>query len=109
LLVECAWRAIGSDPALTAAYAEFTKKMTKQQAIIKIARKLLNRIRYVWLNEKMYVTGVVKELKGAVSIYCSTLRPLVDACIQAMLAEDCGYRNLPLKYHAAPFDLEEKG
>ena len=60
LLVECAWRAIGSDPALTAAYAEFTKRMTKQQAIIKIARKLLNRIRYVWLNEKMYVTGVVR-------------------------------------------------
>jgi transposase len=60
LLVECAWRAIGSDPALTAAYAEFTTKMTKQQAIIKIAKKLLNRIRYVWLNEKIYVTGVAK-------------------------------------------------
>ncbi len=60
LLVECAWRAIGSDPAMTAAYAEFTTRMTKQQAIIKIARKLLNRIRYVWLNEKTYVTGVVR-------------------------------------------------
>ena len=60
LLVECAWRAIGSDPAMTAAYAEFTTRMTKQQAIIKIAKKLLNRIRFVWLNEKKYVTGVVK-------------------------------------------------
>jgi len=60
LLIECAWRAIGSDPAMTAAYVELTTRMTKQQAIIKIAKKLLNRIRFVWLNEKKYVTGVVK-------------------------------------------------
>ena len=59
LLVECAWRAIGSDPALTQAYATFTKRMPKQKAIIKIAKKLLNRIRYVWLNEKKYVTAIV--------------------------------------------------
>jgi transposase len=60
LLVECAWRAIGSDPALTQAYAKFSSRMPKQKAIIKIAKKLLNRIRYVWLNEKKYVLTIVE-------------------------------------------------
>lgn len=60
LLVECAWRAIGVDPALTQAYANFCRKMPKQRAIIKIAKKLLNRIRYVWLNEKEYVIAIAE-------------------------------------------------
>ena len=60
LLIECAWRAIGADPALTQAYASLTSKMSKQKAIVKIAKKLLNRIRYVWLNEKKYISAVVK-------------------------------------------------
>jgi len=60
LLVECAWRAVGVDPALTQAYATLTTRMSKQKAIIKIAKKLLNRIRYVWLNEKKYITAIVK-------------------------------------------------
>ena len=60
LLIECAWRAVGADPALTQAYATLTTKMSKQKAIIKIAKKMLNRIRYVWLNERKYITAIVK-------------------------------------------------
>jgi transposase len=58
-IVEAAWVAVRTDPALTQSFNELTKRMAKQKAIIRIARKLLSRIRYVWLNEKIYVTGVV--------------------------------------------------
>lgn len=60
LLIESAWIAVRNDPALTAAYNELTKRMPKQRAIIRIAKKLLNRIRYVWLHQKEYVTAVVE-------------------------------------------------
>jgi transposase len=59
-LIEAAWIAVAKDPALTLCYGEYCKRMKKQLAIIKIARKLLNRIRYVWLNEKPYVLSVIE-------------------------------------------------
>jgi transposase len=58
LLIESAWMAIRKDPALLLSYNSYTKKMCKQKAIIKIARKLLNRIRFVWKNEKVYKLSV---------------------------------------------------
>ena len=60
LLIESAWVAIRMDPALTASFNECCKRMSKQKAIIRIARKLLNRIRYVWINKKEYQIGVIK-------------------------------------------------
>jgi transposase len=60
LLIEAAWIAIKKDPALTQSYSEYIKRMKKQKAIIKIAKKLLNRVRYVWLNQREYVLSVVK-------------------------------------------------
>lgn len=60
LLIEAAWVAIRMDPVLTASFNEYSKKMSKQKAIIRIARKLLNRIRYVWINKQEYVTGVIQ-------------------------------------------------
>ena len=42
------------DPALTLAFAELTKRMKKQDAIIRMAKKLVNRIRYVWKNQTVY-------------------------------------------------------
>lgn len=60
LIIESAWVAARKDPALLAAFNELTKRMAKQDAIIRIARKLLNRIRYVWKNQSMYVTAVVE-------------------------------------------------
>lgn len=60
LLIEASWIAIRKDPALTLAYGNYKKYMVPQKAIIKIARKLLNRINYVWKNNTEYVPSVVK-------------------------------------------------
>lgn len=59
LLIESAWAAVKVDPALTMCYNNLIKKMTKQRAIIKIAKKLLNRIRFVWKNNQEYQTALV--------------------------------------------------
>lgn len=60
LLIEAGWVAIRMDPALTASFNRYCRRMSKQKAIIRIARKLLNRIRYVWLNRNDYVVGVIE-------------------------------------------------
>lgn len=60
LLVESAWIAVRKDPALTLSYNNYLKRMSKQEAIIRIAKKLLSRINYVWTNKKPYVSSVVK-------------------------------------------------
>jgi transposase len=54
ILIQCAWRAVGQDPALLRAYEHLRKRMMGQQAIIRIARKLLSRIRYVLVHQKEY-------------------------------------------------------
>lgn len=59
MLIESAWTAIRKDPALTQAYGKLVMKMGRQKAIVRIAKKLLNRIMYVWRNEKEYVCAVV--------------------------------------------------
>lgn len=59
-IIESSWIAIRNDPALMLTYSELIKRMKGQKAIIRIAKKLLARVRYVWQNEKEYVVGVVK-------------------------------------------------
>jgi transposase len=59
-LIEASWVAIRLDPAMTMFFNECTKRMKKNKAIIKIARKMLNRIRFVMKNQTEYVTGVVE-------------------------------------------------
>jgi len=59
LFVEASWIAVREDPALMMAYTELIERISRQKAIIRIAKKLLNRVRYVWLNETKYVTAVV--------------------------------------------------
>lgn len=59
-LIESSWVAVRKDPALTMAFSRLTKKTTKTKAIVHIARKLLNRIRYVLKNQKEYVPGIVE-------------------------------------------------
>jgi transposase len=54
LLIESSWTAIRKDPALLLSYNNLLKRMSAQKAIIKIAKKLLSRIRYVWENKKEY-------------------------------------------------------
>ncbi len=59
-LIQSVWIAIRKDPALLQAYNSLTRRMVSQKAIIRIAKKLLNRIRYVWLNKKEYVIAVLE-------------------------------------------------
>lgn len=60
-LVECAWAAKRNDPALALYYSEQIKKgKNGKAAIVKVARKLLSRIRHVWLSGEAYQTAVVK-------------------------------------------------
>ena len=59
MLIESSWLAIRTDPALLQAYGNLVRRMSKQKAIIRIAKKLLSRIMYVWRNEKHYVCAVV--------------------------------------------------
>jgi transposase len=60
MLIESSWIAIRKDPALLNGYNNSIKKMSKQKAIIKIAKKLLSRIRYVWSNNQAYRFSVVR-------------------------------------------------
>ena len=43
-LIECAWFAALLDPALNMAFSKLTRRMEPNKAIVRIARKLLNRI-----------------------------------------------------------------
>jgi transposase len=58
-LIEAAWQAIRIDPALLENYQILTKRMTGSHAIIRIARKLLRRLRAVLLSGIPYQKGVV--------------------------------------------------
>jgi transposase len=60
MMIEAAWVAVRKDPVLTHCYNEYIKRMSKQEAIIKIAKKLLSRIRFVWINQKPYVHSIIK-------------------------------------------------
>jgi transposase len=60
ILIECCWVAVRKDPALLMSFNELSKKMPKNNAIIRIARKMLNQIRYVLKNQQEYVSAVVQ-------------------------------------------------
>ena len=60
MLIESSWVAARCDPALTLGYHKYTKRMEANKAIVKIARKLLNRIFFVLTFKKEYVPCVVK-------------------------------------------------
>jgi len=59
-IIESSWVAIRNDPALMLAYQKLIKRMKPQKAIIRIAKKLTNRILYVLKNNKEYVPAIVK-------------------------------------------------
>lgn len=59
VLIECSWVAVREDPALLMAFGKLTKRMPKNRAIVRIARKLLNRIRYVLKHQEPYEPCVV--------------------------------------------------
>lgn len=59
-LIECAWLAARIDPALHMAYLKLAARMEPNKAIIRIARKVLNRIFHVLKYKKLYECSVVK-------------------------------------------------
>jgi transposase len=59
-IIESAWVAVRRDPALTKSYYNYCKRMESNKAIVRIARKLLNRVRFVLLNNKDYETGIIE-------------------------------------------------
>ena len=61
LLIEAAWVAVRTDPALTMAYQKLLKDKTPQKAIIRIAKKLVSRIRFVWKEQQEYKLAVVEK------------------------------------------------
>jgi len=60
MFIEASWIAIRNDPALQLKYDELLKTMRATKAIIRIARKLLNRTRHVLLTNEKYKIGMVQ-------------------------------------------------
>lgn len=60
ILVESSWVAVRKDPALTLAFNKLCRRLKKTNAIIHIARKLLNRIRFVLNNRQPYIVAIVE-------------------------------------------------
>lgn len=59
-LIETSWIAASLDPALSLSYNTYIKRMESNKAIVRIARKVLNRIYFVLKNKMEYVPGIVK-------------------------------------------------
>lgn len=55
VLIESAWVAIRHDPSLALAFTQLAGRMPKNQAIVRIARKLLNRVRFTLKHHQDYV------------------------------------------------------
>ncbi len=58
-MIETAWTAVREDPAITMKYNELCKRMKSQDAIVRIAKKLVRRIRHVWLHRQEYHYALV--------------------------------------------------
>ncbi len=54
MLIEAAWEAVRLDPAMMASFNVLSLRMNKNKAIIRIARKLVSRMRSMLLNQTVY-------------------------------------------------------
>jgi transposase len=59
MMIEASWEAIRKDPALMIVFNKLSLRMNKNKAIIRIARKLISRVRYVLTNQQAYELGVI--------------------------------------------------
>lgn len=57
-LIESSWFAARMDPALSLAFNKYCRRMESNKAIIRIARKLTNRIYFVLTKQTKYVCGM---------------------------------------------------
>lgn len=58
ILLQCAWTSVSKDPALMKAYQDWCKTMKANKAIIRVCRKLLNRIRHVMIHQQEYKISI---------------------------------------------------
>ena len=58
-LIESSWVVIRQDPAMLMIYKDYCKRMHKNKAIVRVAKHLLARIRFVLKEQKKYVEGVI--------------------------------------------------
>lgn len=59
VLIECAWVAVRKDPALMLSFEVLCKRMAKNKAIIRIARKLVSRMYHILKHRQPYQIGMV--------------------------------------------------
>ena len=59
-LIESAWTAIRCDPALMKSFLKYSKRMEENKAIVRIAKKLLNRAVHVLRSNEKYQKGIIK-------------------------------------------------
>jgi transposase len=59
-IIESAWIATRTDPALIKSYHDYCKRMEPNKAIVRISKKLLSRIRFVLMNKHAYEYSKVK-------------------------------------------------
>ncbi len=64
-LVESAWLLISKDAAMFDYYKKLTKRTKAHKAIIRVAKKLLRRIRAVMLSNRVYVKGIDGDISSA--------------------------------------------
>lgn len=73
-IIEAGWIAVAKDPTLMSDFARLSGRMKKQHAMIRIARKLLARIRFVWRNGQPYQFSYNPQMKQERSLndltYC---------------------------------------
>lgn len=60
MIIEAAWEAVRLDPALMVKFNELTRRMNKNKAIIRIARKLVSRMRSVLMSQEPYKLGITE-------------------------------------------------
>jgi transposase len=58
MLIESSWIAIRNDPSLMKSFLTYQSRMEPNKAIIRIAKKLLSRIRFVLLNNEPYKCSI---------------------------------------------------
>lgn len=58
-IIESSWIAIRKDPALLLVFNKLCSRMNKNKAILRIAKKLIKRVRSIWVNKQDYVVGVI--------------------------------------------------
>lgn len=59
-IIEASWVAIRKDPAMTYLFNQYCKRMEKNKAIIRIAKRLTNRIKYILEHQKAYESGLAQ-------------------------------------------------